>query len=284
MDALEYVLPTHTVTDIPAARVDSSNALPSLSLLPSKCTTDKREEKEIIEPVQVQHLSAINGQQCIQYKKYHHDAERIQTEQSVYQFADDKEREHKLRIVERLGTVSFALQSEVSSEIQQKLKTDRHRRHSSLTGTVTSSNQSGSGSGCFLGEDRNKGMVSKETKTAGSTVQWLSDAELAQLSTIELEEVMDKYLLSVMKQMVQVRSEVGFTSSFSINIIVYRARVNISASLSTSLSLSLCLYLSHSFFFSLSLSLSLPLPLSLPLFPSPSICLSVCLPACQPIS
>ena len=165
-----------------------------------------------MEPGQVQQLSATNVQQRMQNNKHDHDVQQaISTQQSAYQFADDKEREHKLRIVERLGTVSFALQSEVSSEIQQKLKTDRHRRHSSVTGSVTSSHHAGagigSGPGCLLGEDRNIGMVTKETKTAGSTVQWLSDAELAQLSTTELEEVMDKYLLSVMKQMVQVRKE-----------------------------------------------------------------------------
>ena len=210
------MLPNHVVTKTPIVRVVSDNTWPSLLLLPSESPTDRREEDEFMEPVQVQQLSATNVQQRMQNNKHDHDVQQtISTQQSAYQFADDKEREHKLRIVERLGTVSFALQSEVSSEIQQKLKTDRHRRHSSVTGSVTSSNHAGagagigSGPGCLLGEDRNIGMVTKETKTAGSTVQWLSDAELAQLSTTELEEVMDKYLLSVMKQMVQVRKEVN---------------------------------------------------------------------------
>ena len=150
--------------------------------------------------------------------QYQSEQLKIPPRQSPYRFTDD--REHKLRIVEKLGTVSFALQSEVSYKSRLKVKTDRHhKRSSAAVGYTASSINSGTGTGTGtgtrtgtgMGDEKNKEITTKETKGATSAVQWLNDAQLAELSTSELEAVMDTYLLKVMKQMVQVLSELFLT-------------------------------------------------------------------------
>ena len=52
--------------------------------------------------------------------------------------------------------------------------------------------------------------MSKEVRNNASPVpafQWLDDAQLAELSTAEVEDVLDRYLLSVVQQLVQVYSK-----------------------------------------------------------------------------
>lgn len=121
-------------------------------------------------------------------------------------------RECKMRIVERLGTVGSALQSEVAAGSQHLKGTNRATSTDQLiypdTGTIQNPHTAIEECKLVVKDDaaksKDKGMECRESVSPVPAFQWLDDAQLGVLTTAELEEVMDRYLISVVQQLVQV--------------------------------------------------------------------------------
>ena len=188
---------------------------------------------------------------------------RLQGASESYQHVDSRER--KMRMVERLGTVYYAMQSDNGSG---RTITDSSSSSGSGSGRLISHSSSSGGGGNKQVQEMNFTMnrteivVTKDSQWEGEKfgnnrdkikergeknseknreirgngdngqnnvdksqdkdgenrvvksakvgmvgtvgVTWLDDCQLAQLSTSELEDVMDRYLLSTVKQLVQV--------------------------------------------------------------------------------
>lgn len=121
-------------------------------------------------------------------------------------------RECKMRIVERLGTVGSALQSEVAAGSQHLKGTNRATSTDQLiypdTGTIQNPHTTIEECKLVVNDDaeksKDRGMECRESVSPVPAFQWLDDAQLGVLNTAELEEVMDRYLISVVQQLVQV--------------------------------------------------------------------------------
>lgn len=121
-----------------------------------------------------------------------------------------------MRIVERLGTVGSALQSEVAAGSQYLKGTNRATSTDQLiypeTRSIQGSNTNIKSEDYRMSAKEDTGSNSnKERGTEGRdsispvpAFQWLDDAQLGVLTTAELEDVMDRYLISVVQQLVQV--------------------------------------------------------------------------------
>ena len=125
-------------------------------------------------------------------------------------------RECKMRIVERLGTVGSALQSEVAAGCQHLKGTNRAASTDHLIypdkGSIQDSNATANANSeaykLSIKEDieknKERGMEGRDSISPVPAFQWLDDAQLGVLTTAELEDVMDRYLISVVQQLVQV--------------------------------------------------------------------------------
>lgn len=121
-------------------------------------------------------------------------------------------RECKMRIVERLGTVGSALQSEVAAGSQHLKGTNRATSTDQLiypdSGTIQNPHTTIEGCKLIVKDDveksKDRGVECRESVSPVPAFQWLDDAQLGVLTTAELEEVMDRYLISVVQQLVQV--------------------------------------------------------------------------------
>jgi hypothetical protein len=118
-------------------------------------------------------------------------------------------RECKMRIVERLGTVGSALQSEVAAGSQHLKGTNRATSTDQLiypdSGTIQNPHTAIEECKLIVKDDVEKSKDrGVESVSPVPAFQWLDDAQLGVLTTAELEEVMDRYLISVVQQLVQV--------------------------------------------------------------------------------
>lgn len=119
-----------------------------------------------------------------------------------------------MRIVERLGTVGSALQSEVAAGSQYLKGTNRatstdqliYPETCSLQGSNTNVKREDYGISAKedVGSNKERGIEGGDSISPVPAFQWLDDAQLGVLTTAELEDVMDRYLISVVQQLVQV--------------------------------------------------------------------------------
>ena len=119
-----------------------------------------------------------------------------------------------MRIVERLGTVGSALQSEVAAGSQYLKGTNRatsteqliYQETRSIQGINTNIKSEDYKISAKEDTESNKerGTEGRDSTSPVLAFQWLDDAQLGVLTTAELEDVMDRYLISVVQQLVQV--------------------------------------------------------------------------------
>jgi hypothetical protein len=130
----------------------------------------------------------------------------------------DFDKEHKIRIVEKLGTMKYALGHEDGAghhhmtgvpSLGLQLST-----HSHLSGAMQitprgsprfhdSSQSSGFSATGGVAYTAHSEGVTWPGLSSSDAVKWLDDQELSELSTEELEVVMDRYIMEVVKQLVQ---------------------------------------------------------------------------------
>ena len=113
--------------------------------------------------------------------------------------SSDFDKEHKIRIVEKLGTMKYALTHEDTSPNSASLLSPlAHDEHApgAASYAVRGLTRSHSHSQLTDGTDA-------PSNTHADSVKWLDDQELSELSTEELEVLMDRYIMVVVKQLVQ---------------------------------------------------------------------------------
>ena len=116
-----------------------------------------------------------------------------------YNGPGDFDKEHKIRIVEKLGTMKYALAHD------EALQNGASSSSSPNDGSIPSGWSSARGltprlpgySGIASTEGGEHAVVSTDG------VKWLDDHELSELSTEDLETLMDRYIMVVVKQLVQ---------------------------------------------------------------------------------
>ncbi len=114
--------------------------------------------------------------------------------------SSDFDKEHKIRIVEKLGTMKYALTHEDTSPNSASLLSPPS--HDENASASVSSNP---GRGLIRSHSHsqlNDGTDATSNPHSDS-VKWLDDQELSELSTEELEVLMDRYIMVVVKQLVQ---------------------------------------------------------------------------------
>ena len=118
----------------------------------------------------------------------------------------DFDKEHKIRIVEKLGTMKYALAHD------DALSNNAHNSHSAQGANSDASTgmHISTGGGLSSVMARNSPRLHSansfslgDSGSGEAPVEWLDDQELSQLSPEELEVLMDRYIMVVVKQLVQ---------------------------------------------------------------------------------
>jgi hypothetical protein len=153
-------------------------------------------------------------------------------------------REHKIRIVERLSNVSSALQSDVIT--MNAMNQDGVSTSSAQTITAMNTGEAPivdplsprfrltASPNTTFSDTINGTVVGSDY--AGATDQWLDDAQLALMSTTDLEKLTERYLMSVVKQLVQLasvdddlRTELDALDSSGLSLLHYCCLYNLTA-------------------------------------------------------
>jgi ankyrin repeat protein len=117
----------------------------------------------------------------------------------------DFEKEHKIRIVEKLGTMKTALGHDDANNHSGLWPTLHGAAGmmglvlpSHLTGAMQTSNNSSPRE-----HSTSDAVVAHPVAMNNEAVKWLDDQELSEMSTEDLEVIMDRYIMEVVRQLVQ---------------------------------------------------------------------------------
>lgn len=136
----------------------------------------------------------------------------------------DHDRQFKIRLVEKLGFMKSALESDDLSGYRSRSMTNDGYRSRSMT----KHDDSG-----YTGY-RSRTMT-RDTE-APEVMEWLDDMQVSNLSNGELEELMDRYIMSVVQQLVQygsvdedLRTEIDAVDSNGLSLLHYCCLYNLNS-------------------------------------------------------
>eukprot|EP01032_Pedospumella_encystans_P014775 gene14775-16944_t len=198
----EFISPV----SISNASTSRSNPVSGLGKRPSSRDSELRVHTNTINNLQNNHMGQPMQASPHGYRLPAHFANSILRRSSPLRGGDvsmnsssDFDKEHKIRIVEKLGTMKYALTHEDTSPNSASLFSPlAHDEHAPgvASHAVRGLTRSHSHSQLTDGADA-------PSNTHADSVKWLDDQELSELSTEELEVLMDRYIMVVVKQLVQ---------------------------------------------------------------------------------